>query len=265
MPDPLESLVERARAGDADALEAVVRAVQDRVFHLSLRFLADHEAAREATQEILTRVVTKLSTFEGRSAFTTWVHRIAVNRLLDQRTRTPGLTFEAFAEDLHTDLADPDPGPTDHVLIDEVRTACTAALLLCLPPQQRIAYVMGDVLELDHTEGSAALGISSAAYRKRLSRARAAVIAFTTRHCGLANPEAPCRCARRAPAAVALGRVRADARVWSSPDGPRWAEISDRVQALSHALQVLCLQRATPRYRCPVDLARAVAHIVNPD
>ena len=83
-PSSLASTVQAAQAGDAAALEQVVLAVRDRVYRLCLRMTARPPDAEDATQEILIRVITRLSTFRGEAAFPTWVHRIAVNHLLDR-------------------------------------------------------------------------------------------------------------------------------------------------------------------------------------
>src|SRR5688572_27185757 len=85
--DGLDALVERAKAGDREALEAVVAAIQDRVYNLAIRMLWHPADAEDATQEILVRVVTHLGGFRGESAFTTWVYRVAVNYLLTTRKR----------------------------------------------------------------------------------------------------------------------------------------------------------------------------------
>ena len=70
VPEPsLEVLVERAKAGDGAALEAVVRAIQDRVYNLAIRMLWHPADAEDATQEILIRVITNLGSFRGESAF----------------------------------------------------------------------------------------------------------------------------------------------------------------------------------------------------
>src|SRR5690242_11475503 len=80
-----ESLVVQARGGDLDALDALVRRHQSWVFNLALRMVWRRDVAEDATQEILIKAVTKLSTFAGHSAFRTWLYRIAVNHLLNVR------------------------------------------------------------------------------------------------------------------------------------------------------------------------------------
>ena len=96
-------LVQRATAGDRAALEEVLAGVQDMVFNLSLRMLGTFPDAEDASQEILLRVMTHLSSFRGESAFSTWVFRIAANYLSGYRkhlfAQRP-LSFEFYGEDI---------------------------------------------------------------------------------------------------------------------------------------------------------------------
>ena len=90
--------------------------VRDRVYRLSLRMTSCPADAEDAAQEILIRVITRLSTFHGEAAFSTWVHRIAVNYLLDRSKSAAErmeLTFDTFALDLLDGLAaSPSTAPT---------------------------------------------------------------------------------------------------------------------------------------------------------
>lgn len=206
-----DEFVDAARVGSREALEKLVSAIQDPIHRLATRMLVNPEDAREATQEILIIVVTKLATFEGRSAFMTWVYSIAANHLTTARKvrdRDPRLTFDIFREDLHDGLADDTAVSAEHhVLLNELRVSCTMAMLLCVDLDHRIAYVLGEILEFEHGEAAEALGISKANFRQRLSRARTQINAFTAEICGLVNPSAKCSCPRRLPAAIRLGRV----------------------------------------------------------
>lgn len=218
----LEREVARARAGDRVALEAVLRAVQPDIHRLALRFLWHPEDAEDATQEVLVRVVTGLGGFRGDSSFRTWVYRVAVNVLLSlrqQRMERRALSFEEFGEDLTAGLVDEAEGPTgpEHaLLLEEVKIGCTQGMLLCLDRDHRMAYILGEILELDHREAADVLEINAAAFRKRLSRARSRITAFMRSHCGLFDPANPCRCRRRVPAAVALGRADPDHLLFAS-------------------------------------------------
>ena len=74
-------LIGQATAGDKRALETVVLSIQDLVFNLSLRMLGTFPDAEDASQDILLKVITHLSSFKGDSSFSTWVFSIAVNHL----------------------------------------------------------------------------------------------------------------------------------------------------------------------------------------
>jgi DNA-directed RNA polymerase specialized sigma24 family protein len=82
-PILLEDLALQALEGDRDALDSLVRALQGDVYGLALRMLWNREDAEDATQEILVRIVTRLSQFRFQSSLRTWVYRLAVNCLLD--------------------------------------------------------------------------------------------------------------------------------------------------------------------------------------
>jgi hypothetical protein len=84
---------------------------------------------------------------------------------------------------------------------------CSRALLQCLDGDHRIAFILGEILELSSSEAAEILEIEPAALRKRLSRARALLADFLGRQCGVFNPAAPCACHRRLDRAVTLGRV----------------------------------------------------------
>jgi RNA polymerase sigma factor (sigma-70 family) len=211
--EELTALVERAERGDGRAVEALLVAVSDDVHRLALRMTGSPDDALDATQEILVKVLTRLSTFEGQAAFTTWVHRVAVNHLLDRKrsaVERHEMTFGAFAEDLRAGLIPvaPNAGPELNLLAREVKHGCTLALLTCLDRPARVAYVLGEVFGITSTEGAWICDISEAAYRKRLSRARAAVRDFLAEHCGLVAPDvARCHCRARVAVAVELHRI----------------------------------------------------------
>lgn len=213
----IDSLVRASIAGDKLALEALIQNVQSKVYGLCLRMIWRQEEAEEACQEILIKIVTHLSSFKAESKFETWVYRIATNHLIDRKRASieeMGLTFMAFESDLISDQTPPTQeeakSPEFELQLEEIRIGCTLALLQCLDREHRIAYILGEILELDHKEGSSILNISSDAYRKRLERARAQVETFTQRVCGVLSPANPCRCANRLCAAKAVGRIKKD-------------------------------------------------------
>lgn len=259
--------IELAQDGDAKALESLVRGVQDRVHRLALRMLADPNAAQDATQEILIRIVTKLSTFRGDSSFETWTYRVATNYLLTARkiiAKDPGLSFQMFTDDLLDGIADEqNASPEDHVMLNELRLRCTMAMLLCLDREHRAAYVLGDVLELEHRAAADVLEVTPGTYRKRLSRARACVQDFTAKTCGMVSPTAPCSCRKRLPSAMAMGRVGASPSS-DLRDAPRFAEVQALAAQTQTDLVAAKLQRATGPLKSPKDYAVEVLKLVEP-
>src|ERR1700719_3409294 len=80
-----QDLVLRARSGDRQALEDVVQRHQAWIYNIAVRMLYHPQDAEDATQEILIKVLTRLSSFEGRSSFRTWLYRIVVNHVLNMK------------------------------------------------------------------------------------------------------------------------------------------------------------------------------------
>lgn len=247
----LEALVERARTGDRHALERVVGAIHHDIYGLALRMLWHPEDAEDATQEILIRVITRLETFRGESRFGTWVYRVACNHLLTTRRRrmeSLEISFDAFAIDLAEGLDTGVVQPDDEqkLLEEEVKIGCTTAMLLCLDREHRLAYVLGEVFALTGEQAGGILDIEPAAFRKRLSRARARIRSFMQGHCGIVNPASPCRCARRLRPAIAQGRVDpANLRFARHPvRGPDQVALLERVESIDSLHASAALMRA---------------------
>lgn len=255
----LAELCQSAQAGDRRALEALVRALQDPLYRLALRFLSLPEPARDATQEILILVVTQLSTFRGESAVTTWAYRIAARHLMRKRHRGKRYRFES----LEAELGQPPPeeaiartpNPEQRLLEEEIFLGCTQAMLGALDRPLRIAFVLGGILELESDEASRVLEISEAAFRKRLSRARSLLDAFMAKHCGVARPTAPCRCRNQIAFAKRQKRLDEARPRFALPSGPTSLEAVSALGEIRAARRSLELYRAQPVFRAPEDFA----------
>ncbi len=257
----LEELARRAVAGDRYAVEDLVRAVQGDVYGLALRMLWHREDAEDATQEILVRVITRLSQFDFHSRLKTWVYRVATNYLLDVKkspVERQNLGFARFADDLAHGLSTDGPADNERSLLtEEVKIGCTLGMLQCLDRPHRLAYVLGEILELPAREAADALDLEAAAFRKRLQRARERVEAFTRKHCGLISDSASCQCNRRVPAAVRLGRVRADELQFAT-EPTSFDEARALVRQAEDARRSLELYRTSSPKKSAVDFARRV-------
>jgi RNA polymerase sigma factor (sigma-70 family) len=267
-PPPLEDLARLALDGDRDAVERLVRALQTDVYGLALRMLWNREDAEDATQEILVRAVTRLSQFDFRSTLKTWVYRIAVNYILDVK-KSPvermHLTFERFAADLADGLSSDGPADAERSLLtEEVKIGCTLGMLHCLDRPHRLAYVLGEILDLPGPQAAEALGISSALFRKRLQHARTAIESFTRTYCGLASDNAACACHRRVPAALRLGRFHPGALHFAHT-ASSYQETRSLVRQVEHARWALQVHRTSDPRASVVDFARRLAEGLDPE
>ena len=209
------NLVVRARAGDRKALEDLIERHQAWIYNIALRMLFHPQDAEDATQEILVKVVTRLSSFEGRSTFRTWLHRIVVNHLLNVkrgREEVEVTSFSAYGDALDNtpDLDPPDPkgvSPDANLLVTEAMLACTSGMLICLDREQRLAYILGAILGVSDTVAAEVLEITPDSFRQRLARARRDLRNFMNNKCGLVNPASPCRCAKKTRGFIEAGHV----------------------------------------------------------
>ena len=266
IPTALENLARLAIGGDREALDGLVRALQGDVYGLALRMLWNREDAEDATQEILVRTVRRLAQFDFRSSIRTWVYRIAVNYILDVK-KSPveqmHLNFQRFGDDLVEGLSSDGPADSERsLLVEEVKIGCTLGMLQCLDRPHRLAYVLGEILDLTGPEAAEALGISPELLRKRLQHARATIEAFTRAYCGLASDRANCACHRRVPAALRLGRVRPDALDFAQQPSS-YQETRGLVRRVEHARWALQVHRTSQPHASAVDFARRLARSIN--
>jgi len=269
--EPLEELVRRARGGDAESLEILVSALQDRIYGLALRMLWHPEDARDASQEILIRIVTRLATFRGDSSFMTWAHRVAANFLLTarkSRLERQAYTFQRFGDELDQGLDDaPSSKETAEaaLLLEEVKLGCTLGMLTCLDRPHRLSYILGEILEMDGDEAARVLGIRPAAFRKRLSRAREAIVAFTRAKCGLVNTARACRCRRRVSHALRLGRVVPGQLLFASDveRAKHFPAVLAEIRQIEEARRAAALFRSQATYAAPADLAAGIRRLID--
>ncbi|MBS6953138.1 MAG: RNA polymerase sigma factor [Enterocloster asparagiformis] len=208
-----KSCIDKAVAGDKEALEAVVVNIQDMVFNLSLRMLGTFHDAEDAAQDIFLKVITHLATFRGESAFTTWVFRIAANHLIHYRkhmfAQLP-LSFEYYGDDIEHAVLDEVPDLTQNVdrfiLAEELKMSCTNVLLQCLDGESRCIFVLGTMFKLDSRIAGEILDMTPEAYRQRLSRIRRKVADFLSDYCGEYG-NGSCRCAKRVDYAIQNHRL----------------------------------------------------------
>jgi RNA polymerase sigma-70 factor, ECF subfamily len=160
-----DALLARAREGDVEAFAEVVHRYEHRVRAVLLRLLDDERDAEEATQDVFIQAWRNLDRFRGDSAVFTWLYRIAVNEALarKRRRRLPTTVLDETPERIAT--------PHDAVESDELQSFL-AEQIRALEPEYRAPLVLRDVIGLTNQEVADVLGLSLAAAKSRIHRAR---------------------------------------------------------------------------------------------
>jgi len=160
-----EALLTACCQGDRDAFAELFDLCRDRVYSIAWHMCGDRAAAADITQDVFMKLLVRLPQFRGRSAFSTWLYRIAVNTALDyrrSRRRTAG--FEELPAELST-------AAEENGYERAERRSRIRAALLTLPAKLRAPIVLRHVEGLSYEEIAAAIGVSTGTVASRLSRA----------------------------------------------------------------------------------------------
>src|SRR3954464_11983066 len=165
-----DSDVARAAAGDRLAFERLYRQHVNKVYSLCARMVNDGARAEELTQDVFVRAWEKLHLFRGESSFSTWLHRLTVNVVLNAR-KTDGRQKSRFEEndeetgmDAHAGVVGMPLAPGDMLDLEEA--------IGKLPPGARRVFVLHDVEGYKHEEIAEMLGVTTGATKAQLHRAR---------------------------------------------------------------------------------------------
>jgi RNA polymerase sigma-70 factor (ECF subfamily) len=171
------NLIEAARHGDSTAFDQLVSRYQDTLYRQMVRACHHPQDAEEVASEAFARAYERLTQFEGRSSFVTWLGRIASNLCFRRRERAelPSVSLEALAheEEGHPDQspADAAPSPEQEALRAEMKRIVRAAVQELPEPEQTVLRLR-DIEQLSAAEVSARTGLTVPALKARLHRAR---------------------------------------------------------------------------------------------
>jgi RNA polymerase sigma-70 factor (ECF subfamily) len=166
----VDDLVRRAQQGDLDAFESLYRAHVPAIFALCRRMVGDEREARDLVQDVFVRTWQRLPTFQGQSALGTWIHRLAVNVVLEQ-LRTVKRETLRFIDDSDTDVL---PARSSESQLDASMDLDRA--LTQLPAGARSVFVLHDIHGYSHDEIAQMTGIAPGTARAQLWRARRALM-----------------------------------------------------------------------------------------
>jgi len=165
----IDDAVRRARQGDVGAFEIVYRAHAARIYALCRRMVGDDAQARDLVQDVFVRAWERLTTFREQSAFGTWLHRLAVNVVLEQ------LRSRKRDDARHTDADEWLAGPGSLAERLDTRMDLDKALAR-LPAGARTVFLLHDIEGYSHDEIAQMTGIAPGTARAQLWRARRALM-----------------------------------------------------------------------------------------
>jgi RNA polymerase sigma-70 factor (ECF subfamily) len=168
-------LLRRCLAGENSAWESLLKAYTRKIYNLCYRFTGRAEDAEDLTQEVFIKLYQTLESFNAaQGSFSTWLHRVARNHLVDhyRRTKKDRMTG-SIEDDLETMAEKPGPGagPTGQVEARERRELIQRALDR-LSPDLREAVVLRDLQDLDYLEIAQVLGVPEGTVKSRINRGR---------------------------------------------------------------------------------------------
>jgi RNA polymerase sigma-70 factor, ECF subfamily len=173
-------LLERHLQGDTDAFGQLFLRHRDRLWAVALRTLCDPEEAADALQEAMISAFRRAGDFRGDSAVTTWLHRIVVNASLDRVRRKSAHAATSVGDEGALDLLATQgrvPATTDPASVRDTALDVEAALRL-IPPEQRAALVLVDMLGYPVADAAAVLDISVGTVKSRCARGRARLLPY---------------------------------------------------------------------------------------
>ena len=197
------------------ALEELIQRHQAWIYNIALRMVCNPQDAEDVTQEVLLKIITKLSTFRGESSFRTWVYRIVANHVINMKKRSAEekvLSFNEYWKRIENtpdmDLPDQRSIPVNlSLVIEEIKIYCMMVMLLCLNRNERLIFILGEIFGASDKIGSEILEISKDNFRQRLLRARRKIYNFIQEKCSLVNKNNPCHCERKVRALIDKGHI----------------------------------------------------------
>jgi RNA polymerase sigma-70 factor, ECF subfamily len=167
-------LIRRAQDGDQQAFAVLYNLHKRRIYSLCLRMVHNVADAEDLMQEAFLQVYRKLHTFRGESAFSTWLHRVAVNVVLMSLRKKPWreTPVEELAGPPDSETTPPVLGCEDELLAHSVDRIALERALGCLPPGYRLVFALHDILGYEHQEMAEILGCSAGNCKSQLHKAR---------------------------------------------------------------------------------------------
>jgi RNA polymerase sigma-70 factor (ECF subfamily) len=178
MSDNEKLLLKKAREGDIESFEALVRKYQGFIYNIALRMFANKEDASDIAQEALIKAYKNLKRFNERSLFSTWLYRITMNTCIDEQRKRQKQKIIKFQDKDNDDtrsyienIKDKGLTPEEAALKKERMDALKKAIQ-SLPDKHKSIIILRDIKGMDYESIGEVLGISNGTVKSRISRAR---------------------------------------------------------------------------------------------
>ena len=164
-----EDFISKSVTGNKLALEELVKRHQDWIYNIAVRMVFNPDDAKDVTQEVLIKIITKLSSFKFESSFRTWVYRIVINHILNLKKipaeKIYDTNFEQYGKsidncpdfEIHSEM---NLGFNADAVTEEVKLSCMYGMLLCLDREQRMVFIFGSLFGVTDKIGAELLEIS---------------------------------------------------------------------------------------------------------
>lgn len=227
-----KELINDALGGSKIALEHLLKRHYNFIYNVAIRFVLNPDDAQDLTQEAVIKVITKLSQFNQKSEFRTWLYRVVFNHFLNSKRQKletvvfdfgdygnslDNIPFEELNNQEQEDFKDK---------IEDAKIGCMTGMLLCLSREQRLVYTLGEIFEVESKIGADLLEISADNFRQQLTRARKDLYNFMNNKCGLVNSSNPCRCPKKTKGFIKAGWVNEKDLQFNNHFTKRISEIS---------------------------------------
>ena len=262
--------ISRALQGDTAALEALILRHQSWIYNIAVNMTGDIHLSEDITQEVLLKVITKLSTYDpDKASFRTWLYRIVVNHIINLKEsktekffQAAGNHFPSIKIEEHPDTRVPDFTTGGSRLEDKIKMNCVVCMLLCLSRMERIVFILGLLFDVTDRIGAEICDITKANFRKILSRSRKKIFDYFNDNCSLLNGNNPCRCADQANFLVKIGKLDAAIITGENSFGTIHAMVGDAINNIEDSYyEFIALFKSQPFLKGP-DMVQWLKNVV---
>ncbi len=202
-----------------ELVKSVITEHWRKIFNYAFRMTLDHERAAGIVEETFLRAYLGAESLpEDSLRAEDWLLRICSHILEQRLPRQPEVSFDLLDETLRSEATRTDvvrslTDPERDFMLWELKQGCMTAVINCLSPGERAAFVMTNIMQKSESEAAKSLGITKSAFKVRLSRARKKVVDYLAPRCEHVDPMNPCRCPARVGTALNKGFIRSPGEV----------------------------------------------------